>query len=216
MSGYLVVNEPQGMFAAQNPRCLLRPDLSVSGFSEKISLIDVGISTIVPANLSINQASIRDYAISLYRNKKLRKYSELADLSNYNFIPLILDTRGSWDSSVKVFFNKLVSTISIVSGIDEHILNIYWTRRLSMCLNKSIADSIIKKTARLHTLTMSDESSWLNNIEDQVGFVGSFHAEAQGIGDQDLGVQVAEAVEDVEDVLDVSVFDQVVEDSGPL
>jgi hypothetical protein len=163
-SGLQVRIEPPNLFAAIDDHQKLRPDLEIIGLEAQPIFLDVGITHSIPQTLSANQATQSGRLANAYAHRKHCKYDENAMSVNSKFIPIIIETKGCWQSEFKSFFNTVIQHNNRTSGIPIAALKAYWMRRISATLQRTIARGILSKTKRIYSPTFFDEANYSGAI----------------------------------------------------
>jgi hypothetical protein len=100
--------------------------------------------------------------------EKEKKHKLIAKQSGYDFLPLCMESGGHWGLQFATTFYEQIDRYSRESSIPTSILRHYWSARISMTMQRGIANAIIK---RAHSLchdanTGTDESNWNDVIEE--------------------------------------------------
>jgi hypothetical protein len=85
-------------------------------------------------------------AASRAYNSKCAKYSEVCSLSGLKFLPATFESSGKLHPATGSFFSTAMNMMSDgMSFESKSISNFYWSARLSCCLHKSIAQTLLRK-----------------------------------------------------------------------
>ncbi len=113
-------------------------------------ICDVSITCPVPGseegNLSKNSALQVGRAAEAAKRMKVSKYGELAAGSQLEFLPLIFESTGRMES---ITMDLVATTVRQMSRGDDVLYNAmrrYWDARISFCLQKMLADAILKRS----------------------------------------------------------------------
>jgi hypothetical protein len=100
--------------------------------------------------------------------EKEKKHKLIAKQSGYDFLPLCMESGGHWGLQFATTFNEQIDKYSRESCIPTSILRHYWYARISMAMQRGIANAVIKRAHSLchDATTGSDESSWDDIIEE--------------------------------------------------
>ena len=144
--------EEVGCFRGVAPDNNRRPDLSIFNLpthTRKV-ICDVSITCPVPVvgegNLSRNSAARVGRAAEKAKRAKVSKYGELAARSQLEFLPLIFESTGRMEN---LTMELVATTVRQMSRGDDAVYNAmrrYWDARISFCLQKMIADAILKRS----------------------------------------------------------------------
>ena len=78
-------------------------------------------------------------------NLKCAEYSEICSLNGLKFLPIIFESTGKFHPATGSFFNTIMNMVSDgMSFESKSISNFYWSARLSCCLHKSIAQTLLR------------------------------------------------------------------------
>ena len=101
--------------------------------------------------------------------EKEKKHKLIAKQSGYDFLPLCMETGGHWGLQFANAFNAQIDIYSRESCIPASILRHYWSARLSMSMQRGVANAVIKRAhflCRDSTIGVEDESGWEGIIEE--------------------------------------------------
>ena len=165
--------EVTGIFQNAEPTSQQRMDLVVHDPGRPNCLYDVVVSNAVTRAIEdgkSNRAN-RDQTSAKERAKE-RKYSAAAAASGMTFKGVAMEVQGKWGDDFKKVFRHFITQGAANSGISYAILANYWRRRISMALQKGVAEAINTRVNRLvsHSLTSpqdAGESASLGVIEGQ-------------------------------------------------
>ena len=100
--------------------------------------------------------------------EKSKKYQELFRSMGQLFLPVVFESQGLAGGQFLVHFDKLMARRAEEIGAPIAPLKIYWSRRQSLTLQKSIAQAINIRMAKLYTgptgPTAVDESVWPGGV----------------------------------------------------
>jgi hypothetical protein len=167
-AGFVTRVEEPRCFQEADPDCNLRPDLSIYNFPNhprRKLILDVSVTHPVPIIssrvLSRNEASQPCRAANLCFNRKNNKYSAVSEANDLEFLPLIFETTGKMHPKTETFLDRTVA--EIVNTRDHpgvrSVLQFYWFARVSCCLQKCIADSILSKS-RVVNGSLTRSNNW--------------------------------------------------------
>jgi hypothetical protein len=123
--------------------------------------------------LSSNNVNSR--ATEVQERIKERRYKDAAFAAGMSLHGLAIEVYGAWGGDFTKMFNHFISLGSVVTNIPRAILANYWRRRISMCLQRGIANAINTRTNRLTARTLNSgsfaggqgESSFPGLVEEQ-------------------------------------------------
>ena len=79
-------------------------------------------------------------------NSKCAKYSEVCSLSGLKFLPTTFESTGKFHPATGSFFSTAMSMVSDgMSFESKSTTSFYWSARLSCCLHKSVAQTLLRK-----------------------------------------------------------------------
>jgi len=100
--------------------------------------------------------------------EKDKKHKINCTLAGYNFLPLCMESGGHWGPQMAKSFKDQIDTYSQESCIPSSILIHYWSARLSMAMQRGIANAVVTRAhflCRESTVGEGDESGWQDIIE---------------------------------------------------
>ena len=93
---------------------------------------------------------------------------------------LPLEVYGTWGDDFTKTFNRLISLGSVVTTIPRAILANYWRRRISVCLQRGVANAINTRTNRLTARTLDAGSA---SAQGESSFPGLVEAQSEAFRD---------------------------------
>ena len=78
-----------------------------------------------------------------------------------------IKTYGLWGKSFQDFFAATMKHAEENRGIPGAAISMYWRRRISVTLHKTMAKGILSRAGRLNSGPFRDESSWEGVMESQ-------------------------------------------------
>ena len=93
---------------------------------------------------------------------------------------LAIEVYGAWANDFTKTFNHFVSFGSVVTLIPKSILANYWRRRISICLQRGIANAINTRTNKLAERTLSAGSS---STQGELSFPGLVEEQSEAYRD---------------------------------
>jgi hypothetical protein len=87
-------------------------------------------------------------------------------LIQIEFIPLLVEIYGAWGQRFQQFFNNMISAAAEFNKIDTSYIKNYWMKRISMAIQKGIANAV---NTRIYSLNaggeaLRDESNDLSDM----------------------------------------------------
>ena len=138
--------------------------MSLSWLSTLLSLalyVDLVLYPYLSLKLSVS--FVLQIVLTAY-SSKCTKYSEICSLNGLKFLPIIFESTGKFHPATGSFFNTVMNMMSDgMSFESKSITSFYWSARLSCCLHKSTAQTLLRKYSpcsgkALHGLHFSHSS----------------------------------------------------------
>ena len=153
--------EVTGIFHNINPSSSQRMNLVVHDPGRPDCLYDVVVSNAVTR--AIEDGTTNRTNVSQTKEKeraKERKYLAAAAASGMSFKGVALEVQGSWGDDFSKVFRHFINLGAANSGIPSSILANYWRRRISMTLQKGVANAINTRANRLvnHSLSSPQDA----------------------------------------------------------
>lgn len=169
-----VVKEQKGLFQAVDINDRRRPDLTAKNVPNltRELLLDISIAspTQNSANpISRNQALNRGRLANRRYQEKLRKYRDICERSNYEFLPIVFVSTGAFHKEAASFFDKLLDIIVAGHMKLKPIYRRFWASRFSCTLQKAIAYAILSKSRIINGNLLNSTSYQLTNA-----YIGNF------------------------------------------
>ena len=143
-----------------------RPDLLFVGIEEQQILGDLLITEPCSKTLTRHLAETQGWAAKRGEVSKMSKYGALASQGGRVFLPFVFETYGLWGKYFQDFFAATMKQAKEYRGIPGAVISMYWRRRISVTLNKTMAEGILA-AKRLNSGPFRDESSWEGVMESQ-------------------------------------------------
>ena len=172
--GQSVRVEVSGIFNNVNPSNNQRMDLVVFDPGRPNSLYDVVVTNPVSQEV-LSSNSVNSRATEVQEQIKERRYKDNAFAAGMSLHGLAIEVYGAWGGDFTKMFNHFISLGSVVTNIPRAILTNYWRRRISVCLQRGVANAINTRTNRLTARTLNPgsfaggqgESSFPGLVEEQ-------------------------------------------------
>jgi hypothetical protein len=169
-----VVKEQKGLFQAVDVNDKRRPDLTAKNMPDltRELLLDISIAspTQNSANpISRNQALNRGRLANRRYQEKQRKYRDICERSNYEFLPIVFVSTGAFHKEAASFFDKLLDIIVAGNTKLKPIYRRFWASRFSCTLQKAIAYAILSKSRIINGNLLHSTSYQLTNT-----YIGNF------------------------------------------
>jgi hypothetical protein len=133
-------------------------DLVVYDPGKPNALYDVVVTNPVSQKvLATNCVNTR--ATRVQEQIKDRRYKNAAAAAGMSLHGLAIEVYGAWGGDFTKMFNHFISLGSVVTQIPKAILANYWRRRISVCLQRGVANAINTRTNRLIARTLDTGSS---------------------------------------------------------
>ena len=82
-------------------------------------------------------------------------------------LPFVFETYGLCGKHFQDLFASNIKQAEEYRGIPGAAISMYWRRRISVTLHKTMAEGILARAGRLTTGPFRDESSWEGVMESQ-------------------------------------------------
>jgi hypothetical protein len=105
--------------------------------------IDVGVTSPLQAAQVRREASQAGAALEAYKNIKNNKYHDQCSNAGIEFVPLIVETLGGWDSDAVLFINRIARQMGRRSSADEDTASRHLYQKLAIRLQKGNAALLI-------------------------------------------------------------------------
>lgn len=163
--------EVTGIFRNVEPADSKRMDLVVHDPSRPNILYDVVVSNAVSSKV-IQGTSVNTKQCRIKELAKERYYRTHAEKAGMTFKGLAMEAHGKWGDDFHKMFKRFIAHGVVTSGIPEAILINYWRRRISMALQKGVANAINTRANRLCSRSLGSasgagESAYEGVIEEQ-------------------------------------------------
>ena len=159
-AGIMARMEELGCFRGSDPNCNKKPDLSLFNYPNCLKqklILDLSLAHPVPilgsVELSRNQAILPNRAGNKRVHEKRIKYQQIADANNLEFLPIIFETTGRMHPLTAKFFDDTIEYMAysqVQSNIMKSVSSLYWSARISCCIQKSIANSILSRSRSIN------------------------------------------------------------------
>jgi hypothetical protein len=147
--------EHRGDFAGHDPNNNQRADITCFNLvnSSRPHTLDVQMTSPVPANgapITMAQAKTPLRAANIAATRKERTYREIAPANNLGFIPVIFEITGSLHDQILKLLRVHLQSASATKAIPFAALWKYWMSSLQIVLQRSLANSIIKRAKSIY------------------------------------------------------------------
>ena len=166
MCGISTKTEPSGLFTETQKR----PDVKILSTNTLLDYsVTAPVSLVHPIPNNDNAFSYNVASKAAY-DSKIRSYQRLADNADYNFIPIIFESTGRILPELQSMIHVTITNHlkgkqgECFNKIVVSKLKSYWYSRFSCCIQKSIADSIIRRAASINGGLLVGEGEVLNEI----------------------------------------------------
>ena len=142
-----------------------RPDISVYNYDQgKKMFLDVSFTHPLAVNTVTPAADTSGYAADLKDQKKIEKYRAMASSLGYLFDPLVMEVYGRW-SHRSDFLSQAAVRPSIDFINDRAAFVNYWSKRLSVSLQRGNANIILNKIRAILPSSTDRLSSYPANTD---------------------------------------------------
>ena len=128
---------------------------------------DVLITELCCKTLTRLQTGTQGWAPKRGEVSKMLKCGAPASQGCQVFLPFVLETYSLWGKHFQDFFATTMEQAEEYRGIPGAAISMYWRRRISVTLHKTMAEGILARAGRLNSGPFRDESSWEGVIESQ-------------------------------------------------
>jgi hypothetical protein len=170
--GLLSYKIQEDHFRILDPSCGLRGDQIVHRAGQMPMLLDVTVSNVVTPDVTNKIGKPLTGVKAKSREvEKAKKYQEVCRAMGQSFLPVVFESQGLAGGQFLLHFDKLIARRAEEIGASSAPLKIYWSRRLSLTLQRSVAQAINIRMATLYTgptgPTAVDESVWPGVVVSQ-------------------------------------------------
>jgi len=147
-SGIAAKLEETNIFRDRDPDCGLRADISVFEAPGKKTLLDIQITSPVPANtgtITTKEAELKFRAGNLAYAKKNNKYKLHASTSDFGFLPIIFEVSGQMHPLTTRFLSDALERAAKARQIPFRCLWHYWISSLMITLQRNLAEGISRR-----------------------------------------------------------------------
>ena len=172
--GQSVRVEVSGIFNNVDPSSNQRMDLVVYDPGRPNALYDVVVTNPVSQEV-LTSNCVNTRATRVQEQVKERRYRDAASRAGMTLHGLAVEVYGAWGGDFTKMFNHFISLGSVVTNIPRAILANYWRRRISVCLQRGVANAINTRTNKLTARALNPgsfaggqgESSFPGLVEEQ-------------------------------------------------
>ena len=206
-----VLLEDTNIIKSFDPECLSRMDLVLpTGLGHVDSHVPIcyDVVSVNPWDVqTTNWTTAAEPLAAAQRavNRKNRKYGEFMHRHSIRFTALAFETEGNWHPHLKDLVHTLASEISSVTGRPAPVVESYWTKRISISINRGVSRQILKSTFLHNT---SPNTNHLSSSIPNASFLSSsqpYHHDVYEAPDIVLSVA---AVDDINDSSVLANFDE--------
>ena len=163
--GLLANKIQEDHFRILDPKCRLREDQIVQRACKMPLRIVVTVSNVITPDLENKIGKPTPGVKALSREvSKSAKYQDTCHKMGQSFLPIVFESQGLAGKMFLQHLDKLITQRADKIGAPVAPLKIYWSRRLSLTLQRSGAQAIIIRMASLYARTAgptaADESAW--------------------------------------------------------
>ena len=125
-----------------------RPDLLFTGIQEWQILGDVLNTKPRCKTLTRLQTGTQVWAAKRVEVSKMSRYGAPASQGGQVFLPFVFETYGIWGKHFRDFFALTMTQAEECRGIPGAAISMYWRRRISVTLHKTMAEGILARAGR--------------------------------------------------------------------
>ena len=148
-------------------------DLVVYDPGKPNALYDVVVTNPVSQEV-LTSNCVNTSATRVQEQVKVRRYRDAAFRAGMTLHGLAIEVYGAWGNDFNNMFTHFISLGAVVTNIPKTILANYWRRRISVCLQRGVANAINTRTNKLAARTLDagsssaqGESSFPGLVEEQ-------------------------------------------------
>ena len=178
--------EEHAAFVEADPESLKRPDITVEEVSfpmvgqqqQNTILMDVNVTqpTKKDSKLSLAQATKINRALDISISIKNKKYVELSTLCGLNFLPAVFESTGRMSPDLLRFLSFLSEAAEPEWKINKGIILQYWLKLISCNLQRSLSDSLLRRTAIIKgTFGSHSMSNYLQDSREEIIAIARGH-----------------------------------------
>jgi hypothetical protein len=137
-----------------------RPDLTICNgpcTNKNKLIIDTVVTNPTNGNININQASICGRAGKIAEMAKIKKYTKhnCIPSDDIDLLPIAFESFGTINEKGWLFLKALATQGEFNLGISSAILLQFWLARISVCLQKALAESILSRSFKFRSANIS-------------------------------------------------------------
>ena len=132
--------------------------------------LDVRITNPINAQIERDKRKkppIQGEAALRSEQEKEKKYMGACKKANIDFIPIVMETYGTWGAGLQNWFKKMIKKTTRVCNVPSSSLTSYWTQTIAVALQKRVSKAQIISANRVYAVRH------LEKIED----MNSYHME---------------------------------------
>jgi hypothetical protein len=107
-------------------------------------------------------------AAHISATRKYTKFKTKCEMANYGFLPIIMETQGLWHSDTKSFIQDTIKSHETASKIPYSILYNYWARRISVTLQRALANAVLHKKNTIIKKQCSNSPNQNFTLNDEI------------------------------------------------
>ena len=162
-------------YRVQNPEDGKRGDQIVFRSAKPALVIDVTVSNANTPEINKRRGLPKTGVVVRQREQfKISKYHQSCEAAGQIFLPMAFEVQGRPGDKFMDYFREQITRRSAESGIPKVPLTLYWSRRISLALQRSVAQAINLRLSSLYNPLegkLADESSWEGVICGQTASV---------------------------------------------
>ena len=153
--GLQTIREPTNQFRAVNPEDSCRPDIKVLGLSDRPLLLDVTVTSPVPAN-NPHTLSFSDAKIPLRQSKrrhqtKVKDYECKSIQNNMDFLPIVFESTGNMHPDAVNLLKKVVNRYCRDKNAPFEPVWRFWISLIGISFQKSLANCILNRSYNINS-----------------------------------------------------------------
>ena len=167
--------EVRNEFTQETPECNKRPDITLQQGTVTQRRLQADVTVTHPlagrnnANCSGQSMALlktTGWAANAAATKKINKYRNICNLNDSSFIPLVFESSGYMHTDLLHLITLITRHAADTRKIPAHILKQYHINSLSVILQKTTADGMIRRSAQLQGAALTPAARYVMTHDD--------------------------------------------------
>jgi hypothetical protein len=133
----------------------IKGDIMILTAGKRALMLDGRITSPVTAEVKRGKQVEPLAAARAGEKLKDNKFMDKCQSIQIGFMPLLVETYGAWGQRFQQFFNNMISAAAEFNKIDTSYVKNYWMKRISMAIQKGIANAV---NTRIYSLRAGGEA----------------------------------------------------------